>query len=167
MINSLIILLLILLIDVCSAQERESVIPLKDIRNKSHVTVKVGNVVIPDILLDTGFAFDGLMIYNPDYKDSLDLTDAMEVKIGGAGSGEASTALMVDSAAFSLDDITMRNQRLLVLQGDLYKGFPSNGIIGYSITQIKDYISNLIHILRSLIKSELSVIEIALEGEGY
>lgn len=27
----------------------------------------------------------------------------------------------------------MRNQRLLVLQGDLYKGFPSNGIIGYSI----------------------------------
>ncbi len=133
MINSLIILLLILLIDVCSAQERESVIPLKDIRNKSHVTVKVGNVVIPDILLDTGFAFEGLMIYNPDYKDSLDLTDAMEVKIGGAGSGEASIALMVDSAAFSLDDITMRNQRLLVLQGDLYKGFPSNGIIGYSI----------------------------------
>ena len=133
MINSLIILLLILLIDVCSAQERESVIPLKDIRNKSHVTVKVGNVVIPDILLDTGFAFDGLMIYNPDYKDSLDLTDAMEVKIGGAGSGEASIALMVDSVVFSLDDITMRNQRLLVLQGDLYKGFPSNGIIGYSI----------------------------------
>jgi len=131
--NFLVILLLILLFEVCSAQQRKSVIPLTDVSNKSHVTVKVGTVVIPGILLDTGFAFDGLMIYNPDYKDSLDLSNAMEVRIGGAGSGEASTALMIDSAKFSLNEILMSNQKLLVLQGDLYKGFPSNGIIGYSI----------------------------------
>jgi hypothetical protein len=110
-----------------------SVIPLNVARGVSLVTVRVGRVVIPDILIDTGFAFDGLMIYNPNYQDSLDLTGALEVRIGGAGSGEASTALMVDSASFYLGDVEMRKQRLLVLQGDIYKGFPSNGLIGYSI----------------------------------
>lgn len=73
------------------------------------------------------------MIYNSDYKDSLDLTNAREVRIGGAGSGEVAKALMIDSANFSLGDIKMMNQRILVLQSDIYKGFPSNGIIGYSI----------------------------------
>jgi hypothetical protein len=73
------------------------------------------------------------MIYNPDYLDSLNLSQAMEVQIGGAGSGKAATALMLDSTDFSLGNINMLNQRLLVLQSDTYKGFPSNGIIGYSI----------------------------------
>jgi hypothetical protein len=131
--NSLLILLLIIFVSVCRTQKKKNVVPLELIRNKSHVTVKVGNVIIPEILIDTGFAFDGLMIYNPDYQDSLDLTHAMEVRIGGAGSGDASIAFMVDSVEFSLHDIPMRNQKLLVLKGDIYKGFPSNGIIGYSI----------------------------------
>lgn len=113
--------------------QEKSVIPLEIERNKSLVTVKIGNVVIPKILLDTGFAFDGLMIYNPDYNDSLDLRSAREVRIGGAGSGEASRASMIDSSDFSLGDIRMMNQRIIMLQGDIYKGFPSNGIIGYSI----------------------------------
>jgi hypothetical protein len=73
------------------------------------------------------------MIYNPDYRDSLDLAGAIDVKIGGAGSGEASTASMLDTATFSLGGIEMTDQRIIVLRGDHYKGFPSNGIIGYSI----------------------------------
>jgi hypothetical protein len=128
-----IILLLSILITVGVSQENTNVIPLTDVGIKSHVTVRVGDVTIPEILLDTGFAFDGLLIYNADYRDSLDLTRGMEVKIGGAGSGEASTAFMLDSVEFSLGDIIMSNQKLLVLKGDQFKGFPSNGIIGYSI----------------------------------
>jgi hypothetical protein len=109
------------------------VIPLTLIRNKAHVTVRVGKVLIPEILLDTGFSFDGLMVYNPDYQDSLDLSGGMEIKLGGAGSGDAAKALMLDSADFFLSDIKMSNQKLLVLLGDIYKGFPSNGLMGYSI----------------------------------
>jgi len=102
-------------------------------RNRTLITVKIGNVVVPDIVLDTGFAFDGLMIYNPDYRDSLDLEGAMEVRVPGAGSGEASRALMADPASFSIGEVNMINHRLIVLLSDTYKGFPSNGIIGYSI----------------------------------
>lgn len=129
-----ILLLLSIVALVCWSDVRgHSVTPLKIRGDVSLVTVQVGDVVIPDILLDTGFAFDGLMIYNPDYKDSLDLTDAMEVQIPGAGSGKPSRALMIESGDFSMGDVLMTNQRILVLEGDLYKGFPSNGIMGYSI----------------------------------
>lgn len=131
-ISMIFFLLTLILTPRIEAQEKIK-IPLNIINNKSLVTVKVGDVVIPDILLDTGFAFDGLMIYNPDYKDSLDLTDAIKVNIGGAGSGEASTASMLDSSFFYMGDVKMENQRILILHGDTYKGFPSNGLIGYSI----------------------------------
>ncbi len=126
-------LLLIFIVTTTLAQSKKTIIPLNEIRGKTHVTIKIGNLVIPDILLDTGFSFDGLMIYNPEYKDSLDLSNAKDINIGGAGSGDAAKASMIDSAEFSLGTIKMTNQRIIALQGDLYKGFPSNGIIGYSI----------------------------------
>lgn len=131
--NSILFTTLWILSSVCNAQSPVSVIPLNEINNKTHVTVTYNNITLPDILIDTGLAFDGLMIYNPDYRDSLDLTNAREVQIPGAGSGAPSRAFMMDSAEFKLGNIKMRNQRILVLGSDTYRGFPSNGIIGYSL----------------------------------
>jgi hypothetical protein len=131
--NIFIFLLLIAGVCLSTNQQKKKVIPLKVERNRTLVTVKIGNIVIPNILIDTGFGFDGLMIYNPAYRDSLDLTNTIKIEIGGAGRGESSEALMLDSSDFSLGQIEMLNQRIIVLQSDTYKGFPSNGIIGYSI----------------------------------
>lgn len=127
------VILLMNLLKFNSFCQESSIIPLTIERDRTLVTVKIGDLLIPDILLDTGFGFDGLMIYNPDYRDSLDLSRAREVKIGGAGSGEPSIASMIDSAEFQLNSINLTNQKILVLRSDTYKGFPSNGIIGYSI----------------------------------
>jgi len=66
-------------------------------------------------LLDTGFAFDGLMLFNPAYRDSLDFTRAAEVQIGGAGSGDDATALMIDSVSFSIGDTEMKNHPVIIL----------------------------------------------------
>jgi len=117
----------------CTISQETNLIPIKSERNITLVTVKIGDVEIPKILLDTGLPFDGVMIYNPDYRDSFDLSNAVRVNIGGAGDGEGSYALMLDSAEFMLGDLVMINQKILVLQNDIYKGFPTNGIIGYSI----------------------------------
>jgi hypothetical protein len=136
MINLYCIILLVAGLASCTAgQEKtvETVIPIRTDQNRTLVAVQVGNVVIPDLILDTGFPYDGVMIYNPDYRDSLDLTEAMEVSIGGAGGGDASRALLLDSAQIILGDLTLSNQRIILLQGDLYRGYPSNGVIGYSI----------------------------------
>ncbi len=122
-----------LLFNSCTVSQQSNIIPIISERNITLVTVKIGNVEIPKILLDTGLPFDGVMIYNPDYRDSIDLTNAVNVRVGGAGEGEDSYALMLDSSEFSLGNVVLKNQKILVLQNDIYEGFPSNGIIGYSI----------------------------------
>ena len=126
--------LVVIVIYITSTVGRASeAIQIKLMHNRSMVNVKIGELVIPDILLDTGFAFDGVMIYNPDYNDSIVFPQAMEVKIPGAGSGEPAMAIMVDSAEFMLGNITLTNQKIIILTDDTFKGFPSNGIIGYSV----------------------------------
>lgn len=127
------IMLIILVMFSVKVEAQENSIPINEIHNKTHVTVKIGNVIVPDILIDSGFPVDGLMIYNPDYKDSIDLSSAKEVRIPGAGSGKPAKGAILDSAEFYLEDIKMINQRIIVLKDDIFKGFPSNGIIGYSI----------------------------------
>lgn len=108
-------------------------IPIKNFRDKTLITVQFGNKIIHDILLDTGFDFDGIIIYNPAYRDSLDLSDAEFVSIGGAGSDNKQNALMIDSASFFVGNHQFNNQRIIVLLSDIYKGFPSNGIIGHTL----------------------------------
>ncbi len=127
----LVALLGLFVLSTCS--QAGTVVPFRVSRDVSLVTVKIGDVTIPDILLDTGFAFDGVLIYNPDYRDSLALGGAIEVRVPGAGGGEASRALMLDSVSVRLGDLELARQRVIMLEGDTFKGFPSNGIIGYSI----------------------------------
>jgi hypothetical protein len=74
-----------------------------------------------------------VIIYNPQYLDSLDLSHAVEVKIPGAGSGKPSEGVMIDSTCFMVGDSELANQKVILLRGDAFKGFPSNGVTGYSI----------------------------------
>lgn len=108
-------------------------IPIKMERNKTILPVTIGGIGPLKILFDSGMSFDGLMIYNPDLRDSIILNKSIAVQIPGAGSGAPSTAIMDDSASFFVGDIEFKNQKVIVLQNDIYKGFPTDGIIGYSI----------------------------------
>ena len=127
------IILLLCSLNLQAESPTKTSIPMNSARDRSMVIVQIGNITIPDILLDTGFAFDGLMIYNTDYNDSLKFLNPIKVKVPGAGGGEPSVALMVDSAEFNLGSVRMRNQRLLLLQSNTFEGFPSNGVMGYSL----------------------------------
>lgn len=113
--------------------QTKETIPIKNSRDKTFISVQISNKIIHDILLDTGFDFDGIIIYNPLYKDSLDLKNAKKVAIGGAGSGKNQEALMLDSVNFSVGNLILNNQRIIVLMSDIFKGFSSNGIIGNSL----------------------------------
>ena len=108
-------------------------IPFKVERNRTLISVKMGNKIIPDILLDTGFGFDGLMIYNPAYLDSFDLDNAKKIKVGGAGDGASAKAFLEDSIQLSIGGLDLVNQSLIVIEDTLFKDFPSNGIIGYAL----------------------------------
>ena len=106
-------------------------VPFEATNNRTYVTIRIGTITIPYILLDTGFGSDGLMLFKEAYRDSLELDHAMAARIGGAGSGEDARALAFDSVSFSLGETELTDQRLIILRGN--SGFFANGLLGYSI----------------------------------
>jgi hypothetical protein len=115
----------------CGAPEWH--IPFTLRANKVILPVTVGATRPLQIILDSGMAYDGLLVYNSALIDSLDLPRAQRAIVGGAGSGPPQTALVADSMAFRAGEVEFRNQRIIVLEGDAMKGFPSDGICGHSL----------------------------------
>lgn len=85
------------------------------------------------IILDSGMGWDGLLIYNPDIRDSIRLVSPVAANVGGAGQGSAPSAMFSDSMSFSVGNVEFTNQRFVVLQTDAFKGFPSDGVTGHSL----------------------------------
>ncbi len=108
-------------------------IPFELSRNRIVLPVRVGDSSRLRVLLDTGMHFDGLLIYRKSLAGMIGLEDPVEVQVGGAGDGEASRALMSDSAAFSIGDAVFEDQPVIVLQDERLERFPHDGITGYSL----------------------------------
>ena len=100
--------------------------------NKIVLPARVNDSRELHLILDTGMAFDGVLIYKPQLTDSLALTDTYRVQVGGAGSEGEKFAVMADSADLHLGGINLPGQAVLVLQDDQLADFPRDGVIGYS-----------------------------------
>ncbi len=105
-------------------------------------TTRVNKVILPvslggsrplQIILDSGMAYDGILIYNSALADSIHLQNPFRAQVGGAGSGPPQTALVADSMAFSAGEVPFENQRVILLEGDAMKGMTSDGVCGHSI----------------------------------
>lgn len=108
-------------------------IPIALKHDKTMVTLTIDGVTIPDMILDTGFSYDGILIYNPEIRDKLDLKSAANARIGGAGSGKDSQALVKSSSEVKAGSVKLPEQMVILIAGDDFKGFPSSGAIGYSL----------------------------------
>jgi len=131
-----IFLTLLLSLVLCAAnteRKNRTFIPIKVQRNKTILPINMGNSRILNIILDTGMSFDGVLIYNPDLEGKIPLNSPFNVRVPGAGKGKPSTALMDTTANFFIGNVEFKKQKLLVLTNDIYKGFPSDGVLGYSI----------------------------------
>ncbi len=101
--------------------------------NKTILPVDVGLSRPLRIILDSGMGWDGLLIYNPDIRDSIDLVNPVGANVGGAGQGSAPSAIFSDSMSFSIGGVEFNDQRFVVLQTDAFRGFPSDGVTGNSL----------------------------------
>jgi len=72
-------------------------------------------------------------VYNVDLRDSLNLPNVVDVEVPGAGEGPAATAIMAESVSFFIGDVEFSDQRIIVLQDNIMRGFPSDGVTGYSL----------------------------------
>jgi hypothetical protein len=115
------------------AEERGDAIPFVLDRNKTILSVQVGKIRPLKIILDSGMGWDGLLIFKPELRDSLGLLDPREVTLGGAGSGNAQTALVSEGMSFLIGPKEFKNQRVVVLQNDHFRGFSNDGTVGYSL----------------------------------
>ena len=106
--------------------------PFKLVNNKVLVPVTVGNSRTFDLILDSGFGFDGMILFKSELADSIQLYNRIQVQIPGAGDGPPSNAIMSDSMTFNSGTCEFKNQRLIILQNSRFSGSSSDGVIGYS-----------------------------------
>jgi hypothetical protein len=102
-------------------------------RNKIILNASCGGSGPLKVILDTGMAFEGLFLYKKELIAQLGILDTTRYSVGGAGNQSPSTAVTRDSMSFSVGDIVFFNQRIIILNNDRFKGFPSDGVVGYSI----------------------------------
>jgi len=128
-----IFLLIILPVQIIKANDtlKHHTIPFKLIHNKVVVPVNIGNSRTFDLILDSGFGFDGIILFKSDLADSINLVNSIIVSIPGAGDGPPSQAIMSDSMTFNSGTCKFINQRIIILQNDNFKGSVTDGVIGY------------------------------------
>jgi len=96
------------------------------------VPVTVGQSRVLRILLDTGMGFDGMLLWEP-VPESAFPGPTYDVRIPGAGAGEPAHGRMTDSGSFRAGPVEFEGQRVVWLVDSLMSGFPSDGVMGYSL----------------------------------
>lgn len=106
--------------------------PFKLVNNKVLVPVNIGNSRTFDLILDSGFGFEGIILFKGNLTDSISLFNRIIVQIPGAGDGPPSNAIMSDSMTFNSGTCEFKNQRVIILQNSKFSGSSSDGAIGYT-----------------------------------
>jgi len=120
-------------IDVFSGENPEPhKIPFKLINNKVAVPVNIGDSRTLNLILDSGFGFDGIILFKGSLADSINLSGRVNAQLPGAGDGPPTPVVMTDSMSFRSGTCEFRNQRIIILQNDKFKDSPTDGVIGYS-----------------------------------
>jgi len=108
-------------------------IPIELARNKTIIPVTIGASSPLRLILDSGMHYDGILIFDREKVDLNSFKHLVEVQLRGAGQGGATRALSDDAATFSIGPLRFEKQRVTILATEIYKGFPTDGVIGYSL----------------------------------
>jgi hypothetical protein len=85
------------------------------------------------LILDTGMRFDGVYLFHESFTNEIDMTDAIEVQVGGAGAGDPSTAMMIESGHVEFGEAAFDGQRVIISRSPHTQGFPTDGVIGWNL----------------------------------
>jgi hypothetical protein len=108
-------------------------VPFKLERNRVIIPTSVNGSPPYDLILDTGMGFDGVYLFHKEFANEIDTTGSIEVRVPGAGSGEASTAVMIESGRLEFGDVTVDSQRVIISNSPHTQGFPTDGVIGWNL----------------------------------
>jgi hypothetical protein len=86
-----------------------------------------------NLILDTGMAFDGVYLFHKELVDQIDTSGAIEVRVPGAGAGEASTAVMIETGHLTFGDVAIDSQKVIISRSPQTQDFPTDGVIGWNL----------------------------------
>lgn len=109
------------------------IVPFELERNKVILPVLINGSPPQRLILDTGMGFDGVYLFHTDFLQTIDTAGAIEVRVPGAGSGEASKATMIESGNIVFGDVTVTDQRVIVSHSEHTQSFPTDGVIGWNL----------------------------------
>lgn len=108
-------------------------IPFKLNGNRVIFPISVNNSKELKITLDTGMTFDGVYLFHKELSDKLSIKTPIKVRVGGAGSGEASYAIMADSLTLASAGMQFHNQKVVISQSEITQKFSTDGVAGYTL----------------------------------
>jgi predicted aspartyl protease len=113
--------------------DKKRQIPFQLLWSKIILPVRVNDSRELSIILDTGMPSQGLLLFDRDLADELQLSGTERSRIHGAGTGQVSYALKVESAKLSLSGVDFEDQDVRILQNDTMRGTPNDGVIGSTL----------------------------------
>jgi hypothetical protein len=113
--------------------KNEHQIPFQLLWSKIILPVRVNDSRELSIILDTGMPSPGLLLFDSNLAEELQLSGTEKSRIHGAGTGQVSYALKVQSAKLSLSGVDFENQDVRILQNDTMRGTPHDGVIGSTL----------------------------------
>ncbi|NJD20594.1 MAG: hypothetical protein FIA95_15090 [Gemmatimonadetes bacterium] len=125
---------LLLLCQAPSAAQNRLVaeVPIELAHSKTVLPVTVGGTTLR-LILDTGMPYDGVLVFDTAKVDLSRFANLSQAQIGGAGQGGASGALHDPTAGFSIGSVGFGAHPVTLLTSGIYRGFPNDGVIGYSL----------------------------------
>jgi hypothetical protein len=127
------VLVIIFLIPIAGSASSELRVPFLLRRNVIIVPTSINGAKPLDLILDTGLTFDGVYLFNAKLLQEMESSKLIEVRVPGAGDGEASTALMIEDGVLSFGDVTVDSQRVIISTSDFTQNFSSDGVIGWNL----------------------------------
>lgn len=85
------------------------------------------------IILDSGMPWEGFYLFHKDVETELNLRNPATVNVGGAGSGEASTASMFDSVTVKIDQEIFPQQLIVISRSEATRDFLTDGVTGRTV----------------------------------
>ncbi|MBU0985485.1 MAG: aspartyl protease family protein, partial [candidate division Zixibacteria bacterium] len=108
-------------------------IPFTLDRNRIIIPTTVNGSRPLRLILDTGMRFDGIYLFHREALRLIDTAGAMEVRVPGAGGGEASSATMIETGRIGFGEVSVADQRILVAHSAHTQSFPTDGVIGWNL----------------------------------
>jgi len=129
-------------------------IPFRLVDDQIVLSVTINGRVSVDMVLDTGFGSEGVLLLDPELGRRVGLEYVQSVQLGGGGSSEGTAAHVAVGATLDLPGVTFSNQPLVVLDdGSGCADWPVKGIIGGTLMARPveiDYEARVLHILGTL-----------------